>query len=68
MKSYIVALILGTLIFNSCSKNVEDCKCNEYLKSTNGSLTFYGEANMEFCDGKLPNPTPQIVVYKKDCK
>ncbi len=67
MKVKIIVLILGVFIINSCSINEGNCKCNEYLKSTNGNLTLYGVASMGFCDGTLPNPTPKIVVYKKEC-
>jgi hypothetical protein len=67
MKIKIIGLILGVFIINSCSKNEEDCSCNEYLKSANGSLTLYGGASMGFCDGSIQNPTPKIIVYKKEC-
>ena len=41
---------------------------DEYLKSSNGTLTLYGGVGMALCDGTLPNPSPQLTVYKKECK
>lgn len=67
MKVKFIILTVGVFIINSCSKNEENCECNEYLISTNGGLTLYGGASMGFCDGTLPNPTPKIVTYKKEC-
>lgn len=61
-----IAVIVLTTIY-SCSSDKEACRCTEYYKSSNGSLTLYGEANMSFCDGTVPNPTPKIVTYKKEC-
>ncbi|MFV8324691.1 hypothetical protein [Flavobacterium sp. ZS1P14] len=63
----ITILILFTTII-SCSKDEDACKCNEYLKSSNGTLTLYGGVSMALCDGTLPNPSPQLTVYKKECK
>ena len=66
MKTILILLILTTII--SCSTEEEDCKCNEYIRSSNGTLTLYGGANMALCDGTVTNPSPQLTVYKKECK
>lgn len=60
-------LILFTTIV-SCSAAEEDCKCNEYLKTTNGTLVLYGGTDMALCNGTVPNPSPKIIAYKKECK
>jgi hypothetical protein len=61
----IIAIALSSMI--SYSSSLENCKCNQYFKSSNGGITFYGETSMGFCDGTISNPTPQIIVYKKEC-
>jgi hypothetical protein len=65
IKIIISFIVLSTMI--SCSSSSENCKCNQYFKSSNGGITIYGEASMGFCDGTISNPTPQIIVYKKEC-
>lgn len=51
----------------SCSSSSENCKCNQYFTSSNGSTVLYGGASMGFCDGTLPNPTPKTISYQKEC-
>lgn len=68
MRFKILPILLLLITIICCSKDEEDCKCNEYLKSSNGTLTLYGGANMSFCDGTIPNPSPKLTVYKKECK
>ena len=67
MKSKFIVIFIFFSTIISCSNKEDTCKCNEYLKSSNGSLTLYGEASSSFCDGTLPNPSPQITIYKEDC-
>jgi hypothetical protein len=66
LKNISILILFTTII--SCSTDEEDCKCNEYIKSSNGTLTLYGGASMALCDGTLPNPSPQLTAYKKECK
>jgi hypothetical protein len=66
VKLILILLIFTTII--SCTKDEEDCICNEYLKTSNGTLVLYGGAGMPFCDGTLPNPSSNLTVYKKECK
>ena len=68
MKLKIISILILFTTIISCNTDEEDCKCNEYIKSSNGTLTLYGGANMSFCDGTLPNPSPKLTVYKKECK
>lgn len=68
MKLKIISILVLFITNISCSKDEEACKCNEYLKSSNGTLTLYGGVDMALCDGTLPNPSPQLTVYKKECK
>lgn len=67
MKTKIIIAIVVFTTTISCSKNEEDCKCNQYLKSSNGTLTFYGESDMGLCNGTIANPSPQNTVYQIDC-
>ena len=68
MKTKILIATVFFLTITACSKDEEDCKCNQYLKSANGSLTLYGEASMEFCNRTVANPSPQMTTYNKECK
>lgn len=68
MKVKILTFFIGALFIISCSKEEESCECNQYLKSSNGSLTLFGGASMQFCDGTLANPNPNFMVYRKDCE
>lgn len=58
-------MLFTTII--SCSADEEDYKCNEYLKTSNGTLALYGEAGMQLCDGTISNPSPNF-VYIKECR
>lgn len=62
MKNLLI-LFTFTLLF-SCNKE-DDCKCNKYLKTSNGNLIPDGEVSMQNCEGA--NPTPLLVTYKKEC-
>lgn len=68
MKFKIYTVLLLFLGMISCSSNEENCQCNQYFQSSNGSLVLYGGASMQFCDGTVPNPNPKNYVYKKECK
>ena len=68
MKLKIISILILFTTIISCNTDEEDCKCNEYIKSSNGTLTLYGGASMDLCDGTLPNPSPQLTAYKKECK
>lgn len=67
MRLKISIIMIVVLSITSCTNDQADCQCNQYLKSSNGSLTLYGGASMELCDGTIPNPSPSITVYKKEC-
>lgn len=65
-KIYVVLLLFVGMI--SCSSYEQNCECNQYIQSSNGSLVLYAGASMQFCDGTLPNPNPRTTVYRKECK
>ncbi len=65
LKISIIMIIVFSI--TSCSNDQENCQCNQYLKSSNGTLIEYGSASMGFCDGTMANPNPSITVYKKEC-
>ena len=68
MRLKISIIMIIALSITSCSSNdQENCQCNQYLKSSNGTLTNYGTASMGFCDGSMSNPNPSITVYNKEC-
>jgi hypothetical protein len=67
MRLKISIIMIAVLSMASCSNDQENCQCNQYLKSSNGTLTEYGSASMGFCDGTMANPNPSITVYKKEC-
>jgi len=67
MKLKIKIIMIAILSMTSCSEDQENCQCNQYLKSSNGTLINYGSASMGFCDGSMTNPNPTITVYKKEC-
>ena len=68
MKLKIIPILLIFAAIISCSKEEENCECNEYLKTSNGNLALYGSAGMQLCDGTIPNPSPKLTVYIKECK
>lgn len=67
MSLKISIMMIIVLSITSCSNDQENCQCNQYLKSSNGTLTVYGSASMGFCDGTMANPNPSITIYKKEC-
>ena len=68
MKITIFIGAIALLGLTSCSKDEQNCECNQYFQSSNGSLVLYAGASMQFCDGTLPNPNPRTTVYRKECK
>jgi hypothetical protein len=68
MKITIFIGAIALLGLTSCSKDEQNCECNQYIQSSNGSLVLYAGASMQFCDGTLPNPSPRTTVYRKECK